>query len=77
MFQNPRMNQMRTIIKREESYYFVSTNDVPYTGLETMVFPFDLYGGKVTSWVELACDRYDTLEQAVEGHQRMVENFTI
>ena len=73
----PRMQQLKNVIQRGDKYYFVSTNDTPDNGFETMVFPFDLYEGRVSSWGELAFDRYDTAEQAKEGHQRMVENFTI
>lgn len=73
----PRMQQLRNVIQRGDKYYFVSTNDTPDHGFETMVFPFDLYEGKVINWGELASDRYDTVEQATEGHQRMVENFTV
>lgn len=73
----PRMQQLRNVIQRGDKYYFVSTNDTPDNGFETMVFPFDLYSGKVSNWGELACDRYDTVEQAKEGHQRMMENFTV
>lgn len=73
----PRMQQLKNVIQRGDKYYFVSTNDTRDNGFETMVFPFDLYEGRVSSWGELAFDRYDTAEQAKKGHQRMVENFTI
>lgn len=73
----PRMYQLRTVIKRGENYYFVSTNDTFDKGFVTMVFPFDLYDGKVTSWGELGSAHYDTVEQATHGHWHMVENFTI
>ena len=38
---------------------------------ETMVFPAE--NGKVTDWGEVFCDRYSTREQALAGHQRVVE----
>ena len=38
---------------------------------ETMVFPAE--NGKVTDCGERFCDRYSTKEQALAGHQRVVE----
>lgn len=38
---------------------------------ETMVFKCDA-AGNVTDWIELACDRYTTREEAIEGHANMV-----
>lgn len=35
---------------------------------ETMIFPSD-------SWGEIDCDRYETYDEALEGHKRMVEKY--
>ena len=69
-----RMEQMRDVINRGGQYYFVSTNDVPYTGFETMIFPCN-EDGEVTNWGELYCDRYDTVLEATVGHTRAINNF--
>ena len=71
----PRMQQLRNVIQRGDKYYFVSTNDTPDHGFETMVFPFDLYEGKVTNWGELYADHYETIEEAAKGHALVVANF--
>lgn len=45
-------------------------NDGPPLIFETMAFPS--HG----EWGELDCERYSTEEEAVAGHQRMVEKWT-
>ena len=42
---------------------------------ETMVFKCDA-AGKVTDWLELDCERYTTRDEAIEGHGRMVADWT-
>lgn len=65
---------MKTVIQRATGHYVVSTVDTYDRGLETMVFACKP-DGEVTSYADLACDRYDSESEARAGHQRMVENF--
>jgi hypothetical protein len=76
------MNPMKTIIYRHRhgigQHFLVSTVYAKFSpvGYETMVFPCNP-DGKVTSWVELAVDRYRTEEQASEGHNLMCSVFDV
>jgi hypothetical protein len=69
---------LRTVIRRGDNFYMVSTSDTFDAGWETMVFPCS-EAGKVTSYGELACRRYgrgdNAKADAWNGHNRMVDNF--
>lgn len=42
---------------------------------ETMVFEANTKG-EVTNWSNLDCERYEDLENAVTGHEKMVKQWT-
>lgn len=67
-----RMEQLKSYTANNK--YYISTNDTPDNGLETMVFKVDS-DGKVSDWTELDCMHYDTIEEAVEGHQFIVNRW--
>ena len=45
-----------TIFQKGENFFYADRSFVPYTGIETMIFPCD-EEGTVTDWTELYCDR--------------------
>ena len=67
--------QLRTAIPG----YTVSTVELPFThpgGIyETMVFPSDS-SGEITDWREQDMNRYETEEEARDGHAKMVTRWT-
>ena len=50
----------------------VSTTDTFDAGLETMVF--ESYNHAVTNWFDLYVNHYDTVDEAIKGHEDVVEN---
>ena len=68
------MLNLKTVIERATGYYLVSTVDTFDAGLETMVFRCKK-DGEVTDYTDLASDRYNTVEEARNGHQHMVDTF--
>lgn len=68
------MLNLKTVIERATGHYIVSTVDTFDAGLETMVFRCDK-SGNVTDYTDLAAARYDTEEEARNGHQHMVDTF--
>jgi hypothetical protein len=41
---------------------------------ESMTFAADV-DGEITDWLELSCNRYSTVEHAMEGHADMVQEW--
>lgn len=54
--------------------YYVDSNNTLDHGYETMVFECDK-DGNVTSWRDLDCELYDSLEEMQAGHKAMVEKW--
>lgn len=52
--------------------YYVSTNDTPDAGLETMIFAVDENGQ--IDWHDLYVEHYATEEAATEKHKYICEN---
>ena len=59
-------------------HYAISTIHLPFDHgygdgeelwYETMVFPSN--GERITDWLDLDCERYETAEQAIAGHEDM------
>jgi hypothetical protein len=73
----------KDFVQRDGNHFLVSTVKLPLSeGIfhedwpyETMVFPADA-NGNVTDWVELACHRYMSMNEAVEGHAHMVAHYS-
>jgi len=57
----------------EEEFPGLTTDATSYK-YETMVFPQE--NGEVTDWAELDCRRYNSLEDALAGHEEMVEKWS-
>lgn len=55
-------------------YVFIDSCYTFDHGYETMAFASDK-DGNVTSWMDLYADRYDSVEEMREGHERACENF--
>jgi hypothetical protein len=71
------MNTVRKdVIFRNGGHFLVSTVELGGwgQGYETMVFRSDT-DGEVSDWMDLACDRYDTHEEALRGHRAMTRDF--
>lgn len=68
------MFNLKTVITRSTGHYIVSTVDTFDAGLETMVFPCTK-DGEVTDYGDLYSARYDTVEEARNGHQHAVDTF--
>lgn len=57
--------------KSKTGFVFVSTCDTFDEGLETMVFDCDEYGN-VSDWGENDCQRYESKNEAIAGHDTML-----
>ena len=63
---NPTTGGQYTVFQKGENFFYADRSYVPFTGMETMIFPCDKEG-EVTSWLELYCDRSgQTLEECVK-----------
>jgi hypothetical protein len=52
--------------------YMISTTDTFDAGLETMVF--ESRNQKIINWFDVYVNHYDTVEEAIKGHEEIVEN---
>ena len=66
------MKQLINFVEVSGKEYMVSTTDTFDMGLETMVF--ESRNGKVTKWFDLYVNHYDTIDEAIKGHEEVVEN---
>lgn len=63
---NPETGGQYTVFQKGENFFYADRSYVPYTGMETMIFPCDKEGN-VTSWTEVYCDRtFKSLESCVK-----------
>lgn len=67
-FREPRMSQLTSFT--DNGKYYISTNDTPDNGFETMVFPAQ--NGRVIDWGELDVCWYESEDDASAGHDEMV-----
>lgn len=62
----------QTFVNVEDEQYFVSTVNIVDMYYETMIF------GAVDEYVDYSneyyCERHDTEEEALKGHNRIIEN---
>ena len=66
------MKQLINFVEVNGKEYMVSTTDTIDAGLETMVF--ESHNQKITSWFDLYVNHYDTVDEAIKGHEDVVEN---
>ena len=60
----------------KSGYVFISTVNAIDSGLETMVFPCNA-NGEVKDYSDLDCQRYDSEEEALQGHKEMMAKWAI
>ena len=66
------MKQLINFVEVNGKEYMVSTTDTFDMGLETMVF--ESRNGKVTKWFGLYVNNYDTIDEAIKGHEEVVNS---
>lgn len=64
------MKQLINFVEVNGKEYMVSTTDTFDMGLETMVF--ESRNGKVTKWFGLYVNHYDTIDEAIKGHEEVI-----
>lgn len=66
------MEHLKSYVVANNQEYYISTNNTPDVGFETMVFESkDKY---VTNWRENFFKHYNTREEAIEGHSYTINN---
>lgn len=66
------MEHLKSYVVANNQEYYISTNNTPDVGFETMVFESkDKY---VTNWREKFFKHYNTKEEAIEGHNYTINN---
>ena len=66
------MEHLKSYVVANDQEYYISTNNTPDVGFETMVFESkDKY---VTNWREKFFKHYNTREEAIEGHNYIINN---
>lgn len=66
------MEHLKSYVVANDQEYYISTNNTPDVGFETMVFESeDKY---VTNWREKFFKHYNTREEAIEGHSYTINN---
>lgn len=66
------MEHLKSYVVANNQEYYISTNNTPDVGFETMVFESkDKY---VTNWREKFFKHYNTREEAIEGHNYIINN---
>ena len=66
------MEHLKSYVVANNQDYYISTNNTPDVGFETMVFESkDKY---VTNWREKFFKHYNTKEEAIEGHSYTINN---
>lgn len=66
------MEHLKSYVVANNQEYYISTNNTPDVGFETMVFESkDKY---VTNWREKFFKHYNTKEEAIEGHSYTINN---
>ncbi len=66
------MKQLINFVVIEGQEYMVSTTYTLDAGLETMVF--ESHNQKVTNWFDVYVNHYNTVDEAVKGHEDTVKN---
>ena len=58
---------LKDIVKVQNRNYYISTTCTVDKGWETMIFEADA-NNNLISWADLYCKRYNTFDEAREGH---------
>lgn len=66
------MEQLINYVVIDGQQYMISTTDTFDAGLETMVFESRDF--KITNWFDLYARHYSTWQEAIDGHQDIIEN---
>ena len=66
------MKQLINFVVVNGQEYMVSTTDTFDAGLETMVF--ESHNQKVINWFDVYVNHYNTVDEAVKGHEDTVKN---
>lgn len=84
MKNNKRIQHLMDIVTYKRKTYYISTNDTPDHGLETMVFKckrkiknieeLKEVNDDVVDWCELYAERYETTNEAIKKHYEIVKN---
>lgn len=64
---------LRDHVEHDGAYYYVSSNNTPDRGYETMIFLCDK-DYEVVSWFDLYSRLYDSFEEMKEYHKKVCEN---
>lgn len=62
------------IVKGNDKYYLVDSNNTLDAGYETMVFLFDYDENDVIDWRDLYCERYKTEKEMEQHHFEVCED---
>ena len=66
------MEHLKSYVVANDQEYYISTNNTPDVGFETMVFKSE--NKCVTDWSEKFFKLYNTKEEAIEGHSYTINN---
>ena len=66
------MEHLKSYVVANNQEYYISTNNAPDVGFETMVFKSE--NKCVTDWSEKFFKLYNTKEEAIEGHSYTIDN---
>lgn len=66
--------ELSHIVKSNNKYYLVDSNDTIDAGYETMVFPYNIKEDEVEDWGDLYCERYNTEEEMEKHHFEVCED---
>ena len=66
------MEHLKSYVVANDQEYYISTNNTPDVGFETMVFKSE--NKCVTDWSEKFFKLYNTKEEAIEGHSYAINN---
>ena len=66
------MEHLKSYVVANDQEYYISTNNTPDVEFETMVFKSE--NKCVTNWREKFFKHYNTREEAIEGHNYIINN---
>ena len=66
------MEHLKSYVVANDQEYYISTNNTPDVGFETMVFKSE--NKCVTDWSEKFFKLYNAKEEAIEGHSYTINN---
>lgn len=66
--------ELSHIVKSNDKYYLVDSNDTMDAGYETMVFFYNIKDDEVEDWGDLYCKRYNTEKEMEKHHFEVCKN---